>query len=157
MYKRQIEALEAGEKQILAELDESNLALAAALSQGENLKQKLSDTKQSLNNKLVIALGEKSEVEKNNAELRKNLENALVARLAADALAKSKLEEAKRKQLLLNQAEQEIENQANNNKKSKEELIKAERQTALLNQQLSEVRKQPVSYTHLTLPTKRIV
>ena len=140
--KQSIEALEAGEKQILAELDESNLALAAALSQGENLKQELSDTKQSLNNKLVIALGEKSEVEKNNAELRKNLENALVARLAADALAKSKLEEAKRKQLLLNQAEQEIENQANNNKKSKEELIKAERQTALLNQQLSEVRKQ---------------
>ena len=140
--KQSIEALETGEKQILAELDESNLALAAALSQGENLKQELSDTKQSLNNKLVIALGEKSEVEKNNAELRKNLENALVARLAADALAKSKLEEAKRKQLLLNQAEQEIENQANNNKKSKEELIKAERQTALLNQQLSEVRKQ---------------
>ena len=140
--KQSIEALEAGEKQILAELDESNLALAAALSQGENLKQELSDTKQSLNKKLVIAVGEKSEVEKNNAELRKNLENALVARLAADALAKSKLEEAKRKQLLLNQAEQEIENQANNNKKSKEELIKAERQTALLNQQLSEVRKQ---------------
>ena len=140
--KQSIEALEAGEKQILAELDESNLALAAALSQGENLRQELSDTKQSLNNKLMIALGEKSEVEKNNAELRKNLENALVARLAADALAKSKLEEAKRKQLLLNQAEQEIENQANNNKKSKEELIKAERQTALLNQQLSEVRKQ---------------
>ena len=186
--KQSIEALEAGEKQILAELDETNLALAAALSQGENLeqelsntkqslskklvialgekseieennaelrknlqnalsqgenlKQELSDTKQSLNNKLVIALGEKSEIEKNNAELRKNLENALVARLAADALAKSKLEEAKRKQLLLNQAEQEIENQANNNKKSKEELIKAERQTALLNQQLSEVRKQ---------------
>ena len=140
--KHSIEALEAGEKKILAELDESNLALAAALSQGENLKQELSDTKQSLNNKLVIALGEKSEIEKNNAELRKNLENALVARLAADALAKSKLEEAKRKQLLLNQAEQEIENQANNNKKSKEELIKAERQTALLNQQLSEVRRQ---------------
>ena len=140
--QQSIEALEAGEKQILAELDESNLALAAALSQGENLKQELSDTKQSLNNKLMIALGEKTEVEKNNAELRKNLENALVARLAADALAKSKLEEAKRKQLLLNQAEQEIENQANNNKKSKEELIKAERQTALLNQQLSEVRKQ---------------
>ena len=140
--KQSIEALETGEKQILAELDESNLALAAALSQGENLKQELSDTKQSLNNKLVIALGEKSEIEKNNAELRKNLENALVARLAADALAKSKLEEAKRKQLLLNKAEQEIENQANNNKKSKEELIKAERQTALLNQQLSEVRKQ---------------
>ena len=140
--KQSIEALETGEKQILAELDESNLALAAALSQGENLKQELSDTKQSLNKKLVIALGEKSEIEKNNAELRKNLENALVARLAADALAKSKLEEAKRKQLLLNQAEQEIENQANNNKKSKEELIKAERQTALLNQQLSEVRKQ---------------
>ena len=131
--KQSIEALEAGEKQILADLDESNLALAAALSQGENLKQELSDTKQSLNNKLMIALGEKSEIEKNNAELRKNLENALVARLAADALAKSKLEEAKRKQLLLNQAEQEIENQANNNKKSKEELIKAERETALLN------------------------
>ena len=103
--KQSIEALETEEKQILAELDESNLALAAALSQGENLEQELSDTKQSLNNKLVIALGEKLEVEKNNAELRKNLENALVARLAADALAKSKLEEAKRKQLLLNQAE----------------------------------------------------
>ena len=140
--KQSIAKLEAGEKQILTKLDESNLALAAALSQGESLKQELSDTKQSSDNKLMIALGEKSETEKNNIELRKNLENALVARLAADALAKSNLEEAKRKQLLLNQAEREIENQASKNKKSKEELIKAERQTALLNQQLSEVRKQ---------------
>ncbi|MDA7592421.1 peptidoglycan -binding protein [Rhodobacteraceae bacterium] len=140
--KRSIAKLEAGEKQILTKLDESNLALAAALSQGESLKQELSDTKQSSDSKLMIALGEKSETEKNNIELRKNLENALVARLAADALAKSNLEEAKRKQLLLNQAEREIENQASKNKKSKEELIKAERQTALLNQQLSEVRKQ---------------
>ena len=140
--KRSIAKLEAGEKQILTKLDESNLALAAALSQGESLKQELSDTKQSSDSKLMIALGEKSETEKNNIELRKNLENALVARLAADALAKSNLEEAKRKQLLLSQAEREIENQASKNKKSKEELIKAERQTALLNQQLSEVRKQ---------------
>ena len=140
--KQSIAKLEAGEKQILTKLDESNLALAAALSQGESLKQELSDTKQSSDSKLMIALGEKSETEKNNIELRKNLENALVARLAADALAKSNLEEAKRKQLLLNQAEREIENQATKNKKSKEELIKAERQTALLNQQLSEVRKQ---------------
>ena len=140
--KQSIAKLEAGEKQILTKLDESNLALAAALSQRESLKQELSDTKQSSDSKLMIALGEKSETEKNNIELRKNLENALVARLAADALAKSNLEEAKRKQLLLNQAEREIENQASKNKKSKEELIKAERQTALLNQQLSEVRKQ---------------
>ena len=140
--KQSIAKLEAGEKQILTKLDESNLALAAALSQGESLKQELSDTKQSSDSKLMIALGEKSETEKNNIELRKNLENALVARLAADALAKSNLEEAQRKQLLLNQAEREIENQASKNKKSKEELIKAERQTALLNQQLSEVRKQ---------------
>ena len=140
--KQSIEKLETGEKQILAELDKSNLALAAALSQGENLKQEFSETKKSLNSKLMIALGEKSEIEKNNTELRKNLENALVARLAADALAKSNLEEAKRKQLLLNQAQREIENQANKNKKSNDELLKAERQTALLNQQLSEVRKQ---------------
>jgi len=140
--KQSIEKLETGEKQILAELDKSNLALAAALSQGENLKQELSETKKSLNSKLMIALGEKSEIEKNNTELRKNLENALVARLAADALAKSNLEEAKRKQLLLSQAQREIENQANKNKKSNDELLKAERQTALLNQQLSEVRKQ---------------
>ena len=140
--KQSIAKLEAGEKQILTKLNQSNLALAAALSQGESLKQELSDTKQSSDSKLMIALGEKSETEKNNIELRKNLENALVARLAADALAKSNLEEAKRKQLLLNQAEREIENQASKNKKSKEELIKAERQTALLNQQLSEVRKQ---------------
>ena len=140
--KQSIAKLEAGEKQILTKLDESNLALAAALSQRESLKQELSDAKQSSDSKLMIALGEKSETEKNNIELRKNLENALVARLAADALAKSNLEEAKRKQLLLNQAEREIENQASKNKKSKEELIKAERQTALLNQQLSEVRKQ---------------
>lgn len=140
--KQSIAKLEAGEKQILTKLNQSNLALAAALSQGESLRQELSDTKQSSDSKLMIALGEKSETEKNNIELRKNLENALVARLAADALAKSNLEEAKRKQLLLNQAEREIENQASKNKKSKEELIKAERQTALLNQQLSEVRKQ---------------
>ena len=140
--KQSIEKLETGEKQILVELDKSNLALAAALSQGEELKQELTETKKSLESKLMIALGEKSEIEKNNTELRKNLENALVARLAADALAKSNLEEAKRKQLLLGQAQREIENQANENKKSNEELLKAERQTALLNQQLSEVRKQ---------------
>ena len=42
----------------------------------------------------------------------------------------------------MSQAQREIENQANKNKKSNEELLKAERQTALLNQQLSEVRKQ---------------
>ena len=140
--KQSIEKLETGEKQILVELDKSNLALAAAISQGEDLKQELTETKKSLDSKLMIALGEKSEIEKNNTELRKNLENALVARLAADALAKSNLEEAKRKQLLLSQAQREIENQANKNKKSNEELLKAERQTALLNQQLSEVRKQ---------------
>jgi chemotaxis protein MotB len=137
-----IEKLESGEKQMLVELDESNLALAAALSQRENLKQEFDDTKQSLDSKLKAALGEKSEIKKNNTELRKNLENALVARLAADALAKSNLEEAERKQLLLSQAERELESQTSKNKKSKEELIKAERQTALLNQQLSEVRKQ---------------
>ena len=140
--KQSIEKLETSEKQISTKLDQTNIALAAALSRGKNLKQELSDTKQSLENKLLAVLGEKSEIEKNNAELRKNLENALVARLAADAAAKSTLEEAKRKQLLLNQAEQEIEKQANKNKKSNEELLKAERQTALLNQQLSEVRKQ---------------
>ena len=140
--KQSIEKLETAEKQISTKLDQTNIALAAALSRGKNLKQELSDTKQSLENKLLAVLGEKSEIEKNNAELRKNLENALVARLAADAAAKSTLEEAKRKQLLLNQAEQEIEKQANKNKKSNEELLKAERQTALLNQQLSEVRKQ---------------
>ena len=140
--KQSIEKLESGEKRILAELDQSNLALAAALSQRKNLQQELDDTKQSLDTKLTAALGEKSEIEKNNTELRKNLENALIARLAADALAKSNLEEAKRKQLLLSQAEREIINQANKNKKSQDELIKAERQTALLNQQLSEVRKQ---------------
>ena len=140
--KQSIEKLESGEKRILAELDQSNLALAAALSQRKNLQQEFDDTKQSLDTKLTAALGEKSEIEKNNTELRKNLENALIARLAADALAKSNLEEAKRKQLLLSQAEREIINQANKNKKSQDELIKAERQTALLNQQLSEVRKQ---------------
>ena len=140
--KQSIEKLESGAKRILAELDQSNLALAAALSQRKNLQQELDDTKQSLDTKLTAALGEKSEIEKNNTELRKNLENALIARLAADALAKSNLEEAKRKQLLLSQAEREIINQANKNKKSQDELIKAERQTALLNQQLSEVRKQ---------------
>ena len=140
--KQSIEKLESGEKRILAELDQSNLALAAALFQRKNLQQELDDTKQSLDTKLTAALGEKSEIEKNNTELRKNLENALIARLAADALAKSNLEEAKRKQLLLSQAEREIINQANKNKKSQDELIKAERQTALLNQQLSEVRKQ---------------
>ena len=52
--KQSIEKLETGEKQILAELDKSNLALAAALSQGENLKQELSETKKSLNSKLMI-------------------------------------------------------------------------------------------------------
>ena len=140
--KQSIEKLESGEKRILAELDQSNLALAAALFQRKNLQQELDDTKQSLDTKLTAALGEKSEIEKNNTELRKNLENALIARLAADALAKSNLEEAKRKELLLSQAEREIINQANKNKKSQDELIKAERQTALLNQQLSEVRKQ---------------
>ncbi len=117
--KQSIEKLETAEKQISTKLDQTNIALAAALSRGENLKQELSDTKQSLENKLLAVLGEKSEIEKNNAELRKNLENALVARLAADAAAKSTLEEANRKQLLLNQAEQEIKKQANKNKKSK--------------------------------------
>ena len=140
--QQSIEKLETAEKQISTKLDQTNIALAAALSRGENLKQELSETKKSSENKLMAVLDEKSEIEKNNAELRKNLENALVARLAADAAAKSTLEEAKRKQLLLNQAEQEIEKQANKNKKSNEELIRAERQTALLNQQLSEVRKQ---------------
>ena len=140
--QQSIEKLETAEKQISTKLDQTNIALAAALSRGENLKQELSETKKSSENKLVAVLSEKSEIEKNNAELRKNLENALVARLAADAAAKSNLEEAKRKQLLLSQAQREIENQANKNKKSNEELLKAERQTALLNQQLSEVRKQ---------------
>ena len=114
---RTIENFETREKQILVELDESNLALAAALSQGENLKQELSDTTDSLASKLIIALAEKSELEKNNDELRKNLENALVARLAADALARSNLEEVKRLRLLLSQSEQEIENDVNLNDK----------------------------------------
>ena len=140
--QQSIEKLETAEKQILTKLDQTNIALAAALSRGENLKQELSETKKSSENKLMAVLDEKTEIEKNNAELRKNLENALVARLAADAAAKSTLEEAKRKQLLLSQAQREIENQANKYKKSNEELLKAERQTALLNQQLSEVRKQ---------------
>ena len=140
--QQSIEKLETAEKQISTKLDQTNIALAAALSRGENLKQVLSETKKSSENKLMAVLDKKSEIEKNNAELRKNLENALVARLAADAAAKSTLEEAKRKQLLLSQAQREIENQANKNKKSNEELLKAERQTALLNQQLSEVRKQ---------------
>ena len=140
--QQSIEKLETAEKQISTKLDQTNIALAAALSRGENLKQELSETKKSSENKLMAVLDEKSEIEKNNAELRKNLENALVARLAADAAAKSNLEESKRKQLLLSQAQREIENQANKNKKSNEELLKAERQTALLNQQLSEVRKQ---------------
>ena len=60
--------MESGEKRILAELDQSNLALAAALSQRKNLQQEFDDTKQSLDTKLTAALGEKSEIEKNNTK-----------------------------------------------------------------------------------------
>ena len=113
------------------EIDEARQAARMAAAQREVFESMIAALEQDL-----------GDAEKNNAELRKNLENALVARLASDAVAQSNLEDAKRKQLLLKQAEKEIEKRANENKKTNEELIKAERQTALLNQQLSEVRKQ---------------
>ena len=41
--QQSIEKLETAEKQISTKLDQTNIALAAALSRGENLKQELSD------------------------------------------------------------------------------------------------------------------
>ena len=136
LKKQTIENFEIREKQILAELEESNLALAAALSQGENLEQELSDTTDSLASKLIIALAENSELEKNNDELRKNLENALVARLAADALARSNLEEVKRLQLLLSLSEQGIENDVNLNDKPNTILAEQTYQIASIKSEL---------------------
>ena len=53
--KQSIEKLETAEKQILTKLDQTNIALAAALSRGENLQQELSETKKSSKNKNIPA------------------------------------------------------------------------------------------------------
>ena len=102
------------------EAEDTLTLLAAANNAREKIDNKLKETLFALEAASIDIIQKKQsiqkleKVEKNNTELRKNLENALVARLAADAAAKV----------------------------NKEELLKAERQTALLNQQLSEVRKQ---------------
>jgi len=97
--------------------EQLELALASARNEIDEATQaaKLTAAQREVFESMIVALEQDlSDVENNNIELRKNLENALVARLAADGAAKI----------------------------NKEELIKAESEKALLHRQLSEVRKQ---------------
>ena len=102
------------------EAEDTLTLLAAANNAREKIDNKLKETLFALEAASIDIIQKKQsiqkleKVEKNNTELRKNLENALVARLAADAAAKI----------------------------NKEELIKAESEKAVLHRQLSEVRKQ---------------
>ena len=96
-----------------------------------NLRSKLSDA---LAARWVSAQSQK--------ELVDNLKRVLAAKLVSDKLNEEKVSNFKQKEILLQKAEQQLQEQSQKLSNTSDSLLKSQRETALLNQQVLELRRQ---------------
>ena len=96
-----------------------------------NLRSKLSDA---LAARWVSAQSQKEAVD--------NLKRVLAAKLVSDKLNEEKVSNFKQKEILLQKAEQQLQEQSQKLSKTSDSLLKSQRETALLNQQVLELRRQ---------------
>ena len=96
-----------------------------------NLRSKLSDA---LAARWVSAQSQKEAVD--------NLKRVLAAKLVSDKLNEEKVSNFKQKEILLQKAEQQLQEQSQKLSNTSDSLLKSQRETALLNQQVLELRRQ---------------
>ena len=96
-----------------------------------NLRSKLSDA---LAARWVSAQSQKEAVD--------NLKRVLAAKLVSDKLNEEKVSNFKQKEILLQKAEQKLQEQSKKLSNTSDSLLKSQRETALLNQQVLELRRQ---------------
>jgi chemotaxis protein MotB len=96
-----------------------------------NLRSKLSDA---LAARWVSAQSQKEAVD--------NLKRVLAAKLVSDKLNEEKVSNFKQKEILLQKAEQQLQEQSKKLSNTSDSLLKSQRETALLNQQVLELRRQ---------------
>ena len=96
-----------------------------------NLRSKLSDA---LAARWVSAQSQKEAVD--------NLKRVLAAKLISDKLNEEKVSNFKQKEILLQKAEQQLQEQSQKLSNTSDSLLKSQRETALLNQQVLELRRQ---------------
>ena len=96
-----------------------------------NLRSKLSDA---LAARWVSAQSQKEAVD--------NLKRVLAAKLVSDKLNEEKVSNFKQKEILLQKAEQQLQEQSQRLSNTSDSLLKSQRETALLNQQVLELRRQ---------------
>ena len=96
-----------------------------------NLRSKLSDA---LAARWVSAQSQKEAVD--------NLKRVLAAKLVSDKLNEEKVSNFKQKEILLEKAEQQLQEQSKKLSNTSDSLLKSQRETALLNQQVLELRRQ---------------
>ena len=96
-----------------------------------NLRSKLSDA---LAARWVSAQSQKEVVD--------NLKRVLAAKLVSDKLNEEKVSNFKQKEILLQKAEQQLQEQSKKLSNTSDSLLKSQRETALLNQQVLELRRQ---------------
>ena len=104
---------------------------AESIREIENLRSKLSDA---LAARWVSAQSQKEAVD--------NLKRVLAAKLISDKLNEEKVSNFKQKEILLQKAEQQLQEQSKKLSNTSDSLLKSQRETALLNQQVLELRRQ---------------
>ena len=104
---------------------------AGSIREIENLRSKLSDA---LAARWVSAQSQKEAVD--------NLKRVLAAKLISDKLNEEQVSNFKQKEILLQKAEQQLQEQSQKLSNTSDSLLKSQRETALLNQQVLELRRQ---------------
>ena len=105
-------------------------------------KQTSGEARRSLEADLAAALAAKLDAETDRKKVQDQLQQALAAQLAADQLSQTRLNESVERQILLQNAKEQLAEKSTALDKRTKDLLKAEKQSALLNQQVSELRKQ---------------
>lgn len=104
---------------------------AESIREIETLRSKLSDA---LAARWVSAQSQKEAVD--------NLKRVLAAKLVSDKLNEEKVSDFNQKEILLQKAEQQLQEQSQKLSNTSDSLLKSQRETALLNQQVLELRRQ---------------
>lgn len=128
----------------VAEQARDSAADAAVRLETQLATQKQTDdaARRSLEADLAAALAAKLDAETDRKKVQDQLQQALAAKLAADQLSQTRLNESVERQILLQNAKEQLAEKAATLDKRAQDLLKAEKQSALLNQQVSELRKQ---------------
>lgn len=95
-----------------------------------------------LRSKLSDALAARWVSAQSQKEAVDNLKRVLAAKLVSDKLNEEKVSDFNQKEILLQKAEQQLQEQSQKLSNTSDSLLKSQRETALLNQQVLELRRQ---------------